>query len=187
MTEEKFNKRFIDEKLKSDLLKINDKLSTIDMDISELFICNSSLYYVALTILADYECLKYKNDDMYKKYEHPNNILKMAKRIIKFNDMKENNKFIKCIYQSYTWTKKVEYVFEKNDNFITLSKANMQLLIKAFRYYLMETVKRFFPENLLISEWKSNLATYNKINHSNIFFTYFVKKLLKYYKIISAL
>jgi hypothetical protein len=63
----------------------------------------------------------------------------------------------------------------------------MPLLVKTFRIYLVETVKRFFPRNLSESDWDSGAATFRRGNSvmSTIEFCDYAEVLMaQYWKII---
>jgi hypothetical protein len=176
--------------------------------VSELWLNNCSLLDISLAILANIEKLqissKIRDKELYNGYlsitvnqkindaqiKQDISIYSMAKKILELSGEYSNDNFIDpTIGTNWNWTidQKIKkekgfdpFGFSKYEEETKLIDAKMTLLIKAFRLYLIESVRRLFPQEKNPNKWESTQATYNKTKTSERF-VIFVDELFKLY------
>ena len=199
-----YNDRFI-----AELVSFDDG----SLPLGDLCVSKANLYYSALAILAECDLLStytgtksktllngYNNITCKytaRKVEKTVNvsIKTMAQRVVELYDKYYTSEFLYgTILGNWRWTKQrsedQKYdpcSFSKGEMLVPLKSASIPLLVKTFRIYLVETVKRLFPRNLDETEWDSGAATYRRGNAvlSSIEFCDFAEVLLdQYWKVI---
>ena len=200
----------------------DDRFSTERVNLSEgqsilvakLKISNASLYHVALTILAEYEFLSANSNTSNNKlrvaYEQMDDstgksisLKKMAEQVVKLCD-KYNNEYIQTDFINSTvcvnwkWSGETSgkyalgHMFSRDEYHVTLHAAKFMLLVKAFRLYLIETVKNSFrSSDESDAPWHSKDAIYRVriggivVQQTCVEFVEVVTELLKMYRKIT--
>lgn len=187
------------------------------INLGDLWVSLCSLSDVALAVLAKMDWLKNSENvrdkllyDGYmsikvtyhvnkKVVEHNVSMYEMAKKVVGFSDVYLHCDFIgPTIGSNWRWTidKKVKeergfdpFGLAKTELGIKLKDAHMVLLVKIFRMYLMETVRRVFPRTRTQQNWKSSDAVYKGggIERTSNDFVAFVDELLKLYDSVVCL
>lgn len=201
-----FNKRFMDE---VGYFRGNA------IEAGKLKVSNANLYLVALTILAECECLevsgKARERELLKGYEkvvaklevdgtiktYPVSIRKIANEVVALHDFYKEHEFLECtMMKNWKWMNDSKeegfdpYRLSKGESEVRLCDAGITLLVKSLRMYLMETVKRFFQGVRDQEEWGlSHVATYRsgKITRSSNDFTLFVDSMMNLYDYMCCL
>jgi len=173
------------------------------------------LYLSALAILAECECLEESKDlrekellngynEVISTLTNQDNTTKayrvsvhnIAKSVILLNDKHSGLEFVEhTMHRNWRWTSDPEqdgydpYRFSKGELKVALKEAGMTLLVKTFRLYLMETVKRFFPSSWTPDRWDAASASYRagKSSLCSYAFIEYVSNLIALYDKISLL
>lgn len=183
------------------------------MNVNDLWVSNCSLLNVALAVLGETDWLKnsenardrllydgymsirvtYRSEQTKKLMERDVSIYQMAKTILELANTYQSFGFVDAtINTNWRWTidKKVKeergfdpFGLAKTELEIKLKHAHMVLLVKIFRMYLMETVRRVFPKVKNPRDWKSCDATFKRggIESSSSDFIRYVEELLRLY------
>jgi hypothetical protein len=150
---------------------LNDK----KLPVCNFWIRNSNVYYTALAIAAECDHLNVKESSKNKMLlEAYNNlttssgenvsIRQCAVDLIKVYDDFRGEEFIETTLlnnnKGFSSNDENEYHCDYSQRQITLKSADIVLLVKAFRFYLTEMVKRFFPRYLEKDKWDCGSANY---------------------------
>lgn len=180
-----------------------------EVPLGDLWVSNCSLRDVALGILAKIDWLRnssnIRDKVLYNGYlsvtvKYPNDDDSFSERIVSIYHMakqvmrlESDQDFVYATMKmNWRWTidKNVKEVrgfdpfgLAKTELDIKLKDAKMTLLVKIFRMYLMETVRRVFPRNRNQQKWQSSDAVYKVggTERSSGDFVKYVDELLKLY------
>ena len=159
------------------------------LGLDRVFASRADLYLFALTILADCEHLEKKKDTRSKQFlagytklpgANGFSAKNAAKAVVDLYDNFSGENFAGAVFGNNRWTgRKMDtelgfdpYAFSKRELTTPLGMAGMTLLIKGFRLYLEEAVRRMFPRKVSEDEWSSRRseATYGKQHRSSAAF-----------------
>ena len=183
------------------------------MTLNDLWVSNCNLMNVALAILAKVDWLRnsgnVRDKVLYNGYmsikvsfqsekegtmeEHNVSVYSLAKRVLNLAESYSQCDFVESTMgTNWRWTidKGVKetrgfdpFGLAKTELDVKLKEAKMTLLVKVFRMYLMETVRRVFPRTKSPQKWESSSAIYKAggIERSSGDFVKYVDEMLKLY------
>lgn len=183
-----------------------------DLKVQELWISSATLYHVSLALMAEYDRLVHdSNTNVRDKMllnmmnslkvgnQHSVSFHNLSNMVVNLHDSyKSNNFVVSTMVTNWKWTMNEEFVKEfgfdpyslsKSESRVRLQEARLTLLIKAFRMYLIETVRRCFRRNTDPSEWNANNATYKSGGHetTSVAFITYVRSLMSMYDQVARL
>lgn len=143
-------------------------------------------------LVKGYESMKIKFEDGDKVKTTYISIKKMAEKIISLAEKYSSNDFVEnTIGKNWKWSsypfkvnkngeKYDPYDFSKQEYSVKLKDARFALLVKTFRMYLIETVRRCFPNTKNPQKWDSLNAVYKAggSERTTSLFVEFVNELL---------
>ncbi len=152
-------------------------------------------------LLSGYEStkVKYSYDGTTKLYNI--SLANLAKGVLDLIERYKTQEFVELtIGRNWNWTSHTSRIDKNNKKFdpynfsryerdVQLKNADMVLLVKAFRLYLIETVRRCFPKVRNPEKWDSSGATYRVggIDRSTSVFVAYMEELFKLFNQITKL
>ena len=182
-----------------------------EIDLGSCWISNCSLEHAALAIMVQVERLSrsenIRDNKLLEGYneikvvtKHGNfkpktrtiSIKTMASTILELCDVYSDSTFVNALKTNWSWRSSNQgdpYNFFHQEKRKSIKDAQFVLLIKAFRVYLMESVRSFFPKIRDPKRWSTTTATFKQGGSelSSPAFMQFMESLFKLYDDVTVL
>lgn len=213
-----YNQRFANETVNVRVLKNPDNRELgyvlVNTKADDVPLGSANAFLLALAILSEVENLEMstraREKELLKGYNsvistvtykgvsksYRISVREIAQEIVALYDDYKDSEFIDCTltqncrYSSQTEEGEFDLIrFSNRELYVTLGQAEIGLLVKGLRLYIMGTVKNFFPYKLNPSEWNSSLAVYKArgISRSTVDFVSFVDQMIVLYDHVTCL